>query len=101
MKDRMALAMVEGAERDGLISSGDTVVEYTGGSTGPAGPRLQGEGIPGADRDGRLLHRGAFSADAGARGGDRGRSVGRRSSEGDREGHRENPGLAVSAPSAT
>ena len=36
MKDRMALAMIEGAERDGLISSGDTVVEYTGGSTGPA-----------------------------------------------------------------
>ena len=32
----MALAMIEGAERDGLISSGDTVVEYTGGSTGPA-----------------------------------------------------------------
>jgi cysteine synthase A len=28
--------MVEGAERDGLISPGDTVVEYTGGSTGPA-----------------------------------------------------------------
>ena len=36
MKDRMALAMIEGAERDGLISSGDTIVEYTGGSTGPA-----------------------------------------------------------------
>jgi cysteine synthase A len=36
MKDRMARAMVEGAERDGLISAGDTVVEYTGGSTGPA-----------------------------------------------------------------
>lgn len=36
MKDRMALAMIEGAERDGLISLGDTVVEYTGGSTGPA-----------------------------------------------------------------
>jgi cysteine synthase A len=36
MKDRMARAMIEGAERDGLISSGDTVVEYTGGSTGPA-----------------------------------------------------------------
>jgi cysteine synthase len=35
MKDRMALAMVEGAERDGLISPGDTIVEYTGGSTGP------------------------------------------------------------------
>jgi cysteine synthase A len=36
MKDRMALAMIEGAERDGLIESGDTIVEYTGGSTGPA-----------------------------------------------------------------
>ena len=36
MKDRMALAMVEGAERDGLLSPGETVVEYTGGSTGPA-----------------------------------------------------------------
>ncbi len=35
MKDRMALAMIEGAERDGLISPGDTIVEYTGGSTGP------------------------------------------------------------------
>jgi cysteine synthase A len=36
MKDRMALAMIEGAERDGLIEPGITVVEYTGGSTGPA-----------------------------------------------------------------
>ena len=36
MKDRMALAMIEGAERAGLISPGDTVVEYTGGATGPA-----------------------------------------------------------------
>ena len=36
MKDRMALAMIEGAERDELISAGDTIVEYTGGSTGPA-----------------------------------------------------------------
>src|SRR6186997_931175 len=36
MKDRMALAMIEGAERDGLLSAGDTIVEYTGGSTGPA-----------------------------------------------------------------
>ena len=35
-KDRMALAMIAGAERDGLISPGDTIVEYTGGSTGPA-----------------------------------------------------------------
>ena len=33
-KDRMALAMIEGAERDGLLSAGDTIVEYSGGSTG-------------------------------------------------------------------
>src|SRR5437879_2422655 len=32
----IALAMIEGAERDGLSSPGDTIVEYTGGSTGPA-----------------------------------------------------------------
>jgi len=36
LKDRMALAMIEGAERDGLLAPGETVVEYTGGSTGPA-----------------------------------------------------------------
>ena len=35
MKDRMALAMIEGAERDGLIAPGDTVVEYTGAAPGP------------------------------------------------------------------
>jgi cysteine synthase A len=34
MKDRMALAMVEGAERDGRLQPGGSVVEYTGGSTG-------------------------------------------------------------------
>jgi cysteine synthase A len=34
MKDRMALAMVEGAERRGQLKPGDKVVEYTGGSTG-------------------------------------------------------------------
>lgn len=36
MKDRMALSMIDGAERDGLLEPGTTVVEYTGGSTGPA-----------------------------------------------------------------
>ncbi|HEX6699213.1 MAG TPA: cysteine synthase family protein [Gaiellaceae bacterium] len=36
MKDRMALSMIDGAERDELIAPGATVVEYTGGSTGPA-----------------------------------------------------------------
>jgi cysteine synthase len=33
-KDRMALAMIEEAERRGKLRSGMTVVEYTGGSTG-------------------------------------------------------------------
>lgn len=33
-KDRMALAMIEGAERRGALQPGQIVVEYTGGSTG-------------------------------------------------------------------
>ncbi|GAA3839749.1 hypothetical protein GCM10022403_085010 [Streptomyces coacervatus] len=33
-KDRMALAVVEGAERRGALPPGQRVVEYTGGSTG-------------------------------------------------------------------
>jgi cysteine synthase A len=33
-KDRMALAMIEAAERAGRLQPGQTVVEYTGGSTG-------------------------------------------------------------------
>jgi cysteine synthase A len=36
MKDRMAQAMVAGAERDGRLGPGGTIVEYTGGSTGAA-----------------------------------------------------------------
>ena len=34
MKDRMALAVIARAEEDGRLKPGDTVVEYTGGSTG-------------------------------------------------------------------
>lgn len=34
MKDRIALAMIEAAERDGRLKPGGSVVEYTGGSTG-------------------------------------------------------------------
>lgn len=34
MKDRMAQAMIAGAEQDGRLQPGDTIVEYTGGSTG-------------------------------------------------------------------
>ncbi len=36
MKDRMAQAMIGRAEGDGRLKPGDTVVEYTGGSTGAA-----------------------------------------------------------------
>ena len=34
MKDRMALAVIARAEADGRLKPGDTVVEYSGGSTG-------------------------------------------------------------------
>ena len=34
VKDRMALAVISRAEADGRLTPGDTVVEYTGGSTG-------------------------------------------------------------------
>jgi cysteine synthase A len=34
VKDRMAQAVIARAEEDGRLKSGDTVVEYTGGSTG-------------------------------------------------------------------
>lgn len=33
-KDRMALSMIEEAEKEGLIKPGYTIIEYTGGSTG-------------------------------------------------------------------
>ena len=46
-KDRMALAMIEGAERDGRLRPGRTVVEYTGGSTGSvARIRVRDQGLP-------------------------------------------------------
>ena len=34
MKDRMALSMIEGAEKRGQLKPGGKIVEYTGGSTG-------------------------------------------------------------------
>lgn len=34
LKDRMAMAVIARAEEDGRLKPGDTVVEYTGGSTG-------------------------------------------------------------------
>ena len=58
-KDRMALAMIEGAERSGRLRPGQTVVEYTGGSTGSlARVRLRGQGLPDADRHVRRVRRG-------------------------------------------
>ena len=36
MKDRMALAMIDGAEKRGQIKPGSRVIEMTGGSTGSA-----------------------------------------------------------------
>lgn len=40
MKDRMALSMIEGAEKRGQLKPGGTVVEYTGGSTGSSLARI-------------------------------------------------------------
>src|SRR5678810_161377 len=34
MKDRMALAMIEGVEQRGALKPGGRVIDYTGGSTG-------------------------------------------------------------------
>ena len=34
IKDRMAAAVISRAEADGRLQPGDTVIEYTGGSTG-------------------------------------------------------------------
>lgn len=36
MKDRLAMATIQAAEHDGRLRPGGTVVEYTGGNTGPA-----------------------------------------------------------------
>ena len=36
IKDRMALSMIEGAEKSGKLKSGGTIVEQSTGNTGPA-----------------------------------------------------------------
>ena len=57
-KDRMALAMIEGAERSGRLRPGQTVVEYTGGEHGTlARVRLLRQGLSAADRQLRRLRR--------------------------------------------
>ena len=51
MKDRMAQAVISRAEEDGRLKPGDTVVEYTGGSTGSvARAGLRRQGLPDPDR---------------------------------------------------
>src|ERR1043165_2052904 len=69
-KDRMALAMIEGAERRGALRSGMRVVEFTGGSTGSSlGMVCAAKGYPlvllssGALAQEKLLTRTAFGAD--------------------------------------
>jgi hypothetical protein len=89
MKDRIALAMIEGPDRDGLLSPGDAVVEYTGGSTARRWLSSAGPGLPGADRDGRLLHRGGLPTAAGARRRGRRRPVRRGTAARHLAGHRE------------
>jgi cysteine synthase len=70
MKDRMAQAMIAGAERDGRLRPGDTVVEYTGGSTGASlalvcaakGYRLKLVSSPAFSED-KLVQMAAFGAE--------------------------------------
>src|SRR5450432_4156740 len=70
MKDRMAQAMVAGAERGGRLRPGGTVVEYTGGSTGASlalvcaakGYRLRIVTSP-AFREEKLAQMAAFGAE--------------------------------------
>jgi cysteine synthase A len=70
MKDRMAQAMIAGAEADGRLRPGGTVVEYTGGSTGASlalvcaakGYRLRIVSSDAFSRD-KLIQMAAYGAD--------------------------------------
>lgn len=70
MKDRMAQAMISRAEEDGRLKPGDTIVEYTGGSTGISlalisvakGYRLHIVTSDAFSKD-KLKHMSAFGAD--------------------------------------
>ena len=56
VKDRLAIAIIEDAERSGTLKPGQTVVEATSGNTGIAlGHGVRREGISLRRRDGRNL----------------------------------------------
>ena len=68
VKDRMAQAVIARAEEDGRLKPGDTVVEYTGGSTGDvAGAGLRRQGLPHPHRHLRRLQPGEAGSHGGAR----------------------------------
>ena len=68
IKDRVALAMLEGAERDGKLKPDSIIVEPTSGNTG-IGIALVGrlKGYQVEDRDARGDEPGAQEADPGSR----------------------------------
>ena len=63
IKDRVALAMIEGAERDGKLRPDSIIVEPTSGNTGiGVAPGRQAQGVRGPHRHARGDERGAQEA---------------------------------------
>ena len=50
VKDRIALRMVEEAERDGILKPGDTIIEPTSGNTGTQSVGYKRDSIRGSVR---------------------------------------------------
>ena len=89
MKDRMAQAAIQAAAADGRLAPGDTVVEYTAGTTGDlARLRVRGPRVSAARRVLRCLQRREAAHDAGLRGQHHGRPQRRRTHHrGAHQGH--------------